>query len=571
MKENNIKKLFVIIILSIVLVITILFIKNIYTKTNYKDENKKYKQNYFIEYSSLEKVGVINRKGEEVIEAKYADIYIPNPEKDVFICVNEDDSYIIFNSKGEEILKNYTNISAFTTSEGMLDFEKEVLKFEQDGKYGLLNLDGQIVAKAEYDEIKSLKNKPGKLLVKKDNNYGVLDSKGNIIIDIKYASIVGDGYCTQNDGYIKTGYIVKEKTETGYYYGYINANAEMLLKTEYETIERLLNYSDTNNVYLIGMKNGKKGFFKNGKKVIDNKYQSITYSPSSDIIVARTTKNYVFYNLEGKPILDSKYQEYSLAGNYISVLENDERKLYDINGNYLTNIAYKSIKETENPNYFITVDENNRYSIMNKSTELHETYMDLKYAFDDYFIFTTDDNKMGVLNVWQGVVIEPEYDSILKIENINALEAKLGNETTIYSKQLQKVSTLKDSIVENIQDEFAVIYSDTEIIYLDENGMQISNLNIFNNKLYSIKQNEKWGFQDKSGNILVECTYDIVTEFNEYGFAGVKKDGKWGIIDSSGKIISEPKYEIETYYFPIFIGKTYIELTDSLHCIKLED
>ena len=138
-------------------------------------------------------------------------------------------------------------------------------------------------------------------------------------------------------------------------------------------------------------------------------------------------------------------------------------------------------------------------------------------------------------------------------------------------KDLKKISTISDSSVENIKEKFAVIYSDTEMIYLDENGNQISNLNIFDNKLYSIKQNDKWGFQDKSGKIVVECIYDIVTEFNEYGFAGIKKDGKWGIVNSDGFVISEPNYEIETYYFPSFIGKTYIELTDSLHCIKLED
>lgn len=571
MKNNNTKKLFVIIMLAIVLMITILFIKNIYTKSNYKDENKEYKQNYFIEYSSSGNVGVVKRNGEEVVEAKYVDIYIPNPEKDVFICVNSDELYTIINSKGEDILTEYTNVSVLTTSEGILEFEKEVLKFEQDGKYGLINLDGKIIAEAEYDEIKSLKNKPGKLLVKKDNKYGVLDSKGMVIIEIQYDSIVGDGFCTPNEKYAKTGYIVKEKTDTGYYYGYINSKLKMILEPEYESLERILNYKDTNNAYLIGMKNGKKGLYKNGKNVIENKYQSITYSESSNIIVAKTSKNYFFYNLEGKQILDSKYQEYSLAGNYISVLENEERKLYDINGNYLTNIAYKSIRETENPNYFITVDENNRYSIMNKSTELQNTYVNLKYAFDDYFIFTTDENKMGVLNVWQGIVIEPEYDSILKIENINALEAKLGNETTIYSKELQKISTISDAIVENLKDKYAVIYSNTEMLYLDESGNQISNLKIFDNKLYSIKKDDKWGLQDKNGNIIVECNYDMVTEINEYGFAGIKKDGKWGIVNSDGFVISEPNYEIETYYFPSFIGKTYIELTDSLHCIKLED
>lgn len=571
MKDKNFGKIFIIIIVVILIVISILFMKKLNSKTIYSDENKKYEINYFVEYSSDGTVGVVNKKGEEIIETKYADIYIPNPEKDVFFCFEDEDNVVIINSKGEELFKNYKNVSTIMTSDGMLEFEKEVLKFYENGKYGLLDLDGNVVVQAEYDNIESLNFKPGKLLVKKNNFYGVIDIKGNIVVDIKYSSIEGDGFCTENDGYTKTGYIVKEKKDTGYYYGYINPNGKLVLKTEYESVERILNYTDTNNIYLVGMKNGKKGFYKNGKNIIDNKYQSITYSESSNIIIAKTSRNYLFYNLDGKQILDSKYEEYSLAGNYISVLEAGARKLYDTNGNFLTNIAYKSIKETGNPNYFITVDENNRYSIMNKSTELKDTYLNLKYAFDDYFIFTTDDNKAGVLNVWTGIVVEPEYESILKIDNINALEAKKENQTTIYSKELEKISTISDAIVESVKEKYAVVYSNTDMIYLDENGKEISNKNIYENKLYSIKKDGKWGFQDKSGNIVVECNYDIVTELNNYGFAGIKKDGKWGIIDSSGNLISEPKYEIETYYFPSFIGKTYIELTDSLHCIKLED
>ena len=48
----------------------------------------------------------------------------------------------------------------------------------------------------------------------------------------------------------------------------------------------------------------------------------------------------------------------------------------------------------------------------------------------------------------------------------------------------------------------------------------------------------------------------MVTELNEYGFAGIKEDGKWGIVNSEGKIIQEPTYELEEVS-PKFIGKYY--------------
>lgn len=569
MKNNSFIKVIIAIAIIAIIVISVIIYRN--SRYVFKDENKEYKQNYFVEYSDDGNVGVINRKGEEVIHTVYSQIYIPNPEKDVFICSIDEENTEIINSKGEKLFENYNNVSALVTSEGNLEFEKEVLKFEKDGRYGLIDFSGNIIVDAEYESILSLKGKPGKLLVKKDGDFGVVDNKGNLVIATEYNNITGDNYSTEEDGYTKTGYIIKKKTDEGIFSGYISANGKMLLKPEYEMVQRISNYEDKDNIYLIEMKNGKKGVYKNKKQIIENSYQTITYSSSSNIIIAKTTKNNEFYNLDGRKILNQKYEDYILAGKYILVQEKDTKKLYDTNGNFISNFSFKSIQDTPNSNYFITVDENNHYSIMNKSTVIKDNYIDLKYAYGDYFIFTNEENKVGVLNVWTGVVVEPIYDSILKIYNINALEAKKENETDIYSSKMLKISTISDAIVENVNEKYAVIYSNTQKLYIDENGNEISNLKIFDNKLYSKVQDGKWGFQDKSGNTVVECNYDMVTELNEYGFAGIMLDGKWGIIDELGNVIVEPNYDIESYYFPSFIGKTYLIVNESIQCIKLAE
>ena len=567
MEKNILKKVIIAILTIAIIVIFVIIYKN--SRYVFKDENKKYEQNYFVEYSEDGNAGVINRKGEEVIHTVYSEITIPNPEKDVFICSIDEENSEIINSKGEKLFENYNNVSALVTSDGNQEFEKEVLKFEKDGRYGLIDFSGNVVVEPEYESILSLKGKPGKLLVKKDGDFGVVDSKGNLVIPTEYNNIAGDNYSTEEDGYTKTGYIVKKKTDEGIFAGYISAKGKMILKPEYEMIQRISNYEDKDNIYLIEMKDGKKGVYKNKKRIIENNYQTITYSSSSNIIIAKTTKNNEFYKLDGKKILNKKYENYTLAGKYILVEEKDSKQLYDTNGNFISNFSYKSIQDTANSNYFITIDENDHYSIMNKSTVIKDNYIDLKYAYGDYFIFTNEENKVGVLNVWTGVVVEPIYDSILKIYNINALEARRENETDIYSSKMTKVSTISDAIVENVKEKYAVIYSNTQKLYIDENGNEISNIKIFDNKLYSKVQDGKWGFQDKSGNIVVECNYDMVTELNEYGFAGIMVDGKWGVIDELGNVVLEPNYEIESYYFPSFIGKTYLVVNEVVQCIKL--
>ena len=77
-------------------------------------ENRKYEIAQITEYKYFvvkenEKYGVINTNGDIIIEAKYDDIKIPNPEKSVFICY-EGDKTTVLNEKGEEIYTQYQNI-----------------------------------------------------------------------------------------------------------------------------------------------------------------------------------------------------------------------------------------------------------------------------------------------------------------------------------------------------------------------------------------------------------------------------------------------------------------------------
>ena len=72
-------------------------------------------------------------------------------------------------------------------------------------------------------------------------------------------------------------------------------NGEILLNVKYESLERALEYDD-NNIYLIAMENGKKGVFKNHKKLIDLNFQDIIYSDLSNVFIVNKNGKYGFYN-----------------------------------------------------------------------------------------------------------------------------------------------------------------------------------------------------------------------------------------------------------------------------------
>ena len=61
--------------------------------------------------------------------------------------------------------------------------------------------------------------------------------------------------------------------------------------------------------------------------------------------------------------------------------------------------------------------------------------------------------------------------------------------------------------------------------------------------LLPVKQNNRWGYVDRVGHVVIKPTYDAADNFHE-GFAGVKVERKWGFIDQNGKMVIHPLYDI---------------------------
>lgn len=568
---KNVKIMISVIILLVLIIIGIIIFK-VTTKDRTVQVIEEDPYEYFALYSLDGNVGVVDKNGKTLIEPKYSTIYIPNQSKAVFFCFTEDE-YVVLDNKGKDIFTDFSSVYPITISDTSLEMEKNVLCYEEDGKYGLVDYEGKKITNAIYDKVESLKYKPGCILVKKDGLYGVLDSYGNTIVDIKYNSVKSDEFCSETQGYLKTGYIISEKTSTGIIYGYIDYNGEVLIEPKYELITRALEYENEDDIYLVFMENGKKGVIKNKKVIIKARYQEINYYNASDVFIVNKNGKYGFYDNEGDEILKAEYTAYTIAGNYISVKEGDNMMLYDLHGNLVNTNNYKSISETGNSSYFIAQDEQGFYSIISKDAEIKNNYTNITYAFDNFFVFTTEQGLSGLLNVYTGIELEAEFDSIIVLENAKALEVRKGSTLEIYSEDIIKVLTMENGIVESVDENYTAIYSDTELKYIDKSGNIVPNTEVYKNqKLYSYQsESGKWGYKDSSGNIVVDCKYDLVTELNQYGYAGIYQDGKWGVIDSTGKVVVVPSYELDTYYLPRFLGKYLLQEQYGAQCIEVEE
>ena len=522
-------------------------------KYNLINENKKY--------------GVIDETGKIVIEPKYDIIQIPNPSKPVFICMHDYNINLqqyeteVFDNKGNKIFTEYDSVQALPTESTWdgIPFEKSVLKYKRNNKYGLITLENKVITEPIYDSIKAINYKEGMLLVEKDKKYGAINIKGKIIIKPEYDQISIDNYYNSETMYKASGFIVKKKNEDSYKYGYINSKGKMLLPPEYTEISRINEIIGDKNVYLLVLKEGQAGVVKNNKVVLDFEYEDISYNLFNNMFIIQRNSKSGIADIKGKVIIQPEYDSIMFGGIYVNAIKDGEVTVLDINGKKLDNNNIYAKLPTTNPNYYITIDKNEIYRIVDKDNniKIENNYTYIEHIKDDYFIIYKN-GKNGIIDLSGKSIADLKYNSIFKISGTEIVQANINstNNITLLNKEMKIVCNMNNANIEK-KENYVVIYSKDDMKYFDYSGNEISYKNLYpNNKLYAKKINGKWGFIDKADKLIIQNEYEMVTEFNNYGFAGIKKDGKWGVVNSEGTIIQEPIYELK-WENPSFIGKYY--------------
>lgn len=458
-----------IIIVAIIVIISLAI--SIYIPNKDKLSNEKIDTSK--NYETIEMNGKIGVKDGEnvIIEPQYDKIIIPNEHKDVFMCESGEDAKFV-NSKNEEIFQNYDDVELIEYADSK--YEKNILRYEKNGKYGLLNINGKTITDAKYEDLTSLTDKEGEVLVKENGEYGIIDEKGNTKIKNKYDSIQSDGFYTDESGYKKAGYIVSVVTNDGYRYGYYDSDGVQVLNEEYNQITRLTQIkSDT---YLIVAQNGQYGVFINNSKIINPRYQSIDYNSDLELFIVERTKQYGAINLKGVEVIPTEYTELTVNGIYLYASKDDEQKVFDANGKTVDIPFNVYINSTSSSKYFIK-NQDGKYTVVNSSFEelTQQNYHFIEYAYDNYFIATNEQDKVGVIDTEENIVVEFNYDLIQLIKGKSIFQAIdfEENETDIYDSKFDLALEMSNANIEILDDGVKVHNNEQEIL-LDNTGKIIT-------------------------------------------------------------------------------------------------
>lgn len=480
-RKLNMKKVIATVIVIIGIIMIILSIKSLLT-----NEEKTRDVSSLTTYISVfenDKWGVIDNKGNIIIDLTYDDmIIIPNKNEDVFVCsyeVNYDNETYetkVIDKDGKEILTEYEEVSAIENTDGStVWYEDNVLKFKKDGKYGLIDFNGKIIADASYDDIYALAGIQHSIIIEKDGKKGLINNKtSEIIIEPKYLDIT-----TITEGH-EEGYIVKNDSNK---YGIIANDKTIVLEEKYDDI----------------------------KKVTGNGY-------------------------------------------YV-VVENGIVEVVDTSGNVVLNEGFDSIEEIKVDNFIII--KNGKYGVIDKTGNIviEAEYENIKFATTDSFI-AQKGGKTGIIKKDGLTAIDFQYESISYIEAADFFEGQKELYTDIIDRDFSIV--LSDVIVSELNTEsgYIRIRQDNEYKYYNFKFEEKTNKEILStNTLFLVKENGKYGYENKNGERIVDCIYDDAKEQNEFGYCAVKKDGLWGVLKSDGTVLVTPSRNLDDYLYIDFISE----------------
>ena len=465
-------------------------------------------------------------------------------------------------------------------------------KLEQDGKYGVIDREGNIVVEPVYSTI-DIPNPTLPVFIKSDDaqNFSAIDNNGNdILTGYESVEAISINNISSNIPYEKT--VLKYKQ--GGLYGLIDMQGNKITDNIYNSITNI-DYKEGN---LKVEQNGQYGVINiKGTTIIKPEYESIIadgyydeetkYERAGFILRIKTDDGYKFgyADRKGKIILEPLYNEIS------------------------------RITEITGDDIFLITANNGRYGVVKNGKEvLKNDFTDINFDQNNNLLILQKDSSWGVVDLEGNNIVPIDYDNI--IIGGKYINAQKGEDTLIFDASGNNIDT--DILSYNqVNDNYAIVIDkDNNYNIVDNAGNKKLNENYtyieyLNNDEFIVTIDGKTGIINGEGNSIIEVNYNAIqqidgtnalqavdsennrtdiidkdmqihegienayisketnyiklyseTDVKYYNLDGKeitykeiapnnsiyadKKDGKWGLVDANGNVVVNYEYDMVT-------------------------
>ena len=462
------------------------------------------------------KYACLSKEDKWVAPFEYDGITLDGFSHEGLICVKKSGLSGLLDKDGKEILPcKYKSISKF---------ENGVASVEIDGNKYWINKEGNEVSQPEVTETKSVFEEYE--VVERDGKYGIVDKDGNAIPPFKYDTISVQNVYSPNIIQFFNGYVVVTINNLR---GLVNEKGEEVVPCKHEVIQNI-----TNGMFVsVSTSGGKKfGLYDTkGNEILPVIYSFIHIFENGLVFVEKSSK----YALIGVPSETAKEPEkkskvkkvkaplkYSEIGTFSEGLVSVKGKYYgfiDKDGNEVltTDYVYGGKGGFDAADMFV-----DGKAIVRKGS----------YGFID-----KDGNVVIPCNYREAYRFRDGVARVCSVkEKMYGFINKEGNE----------VVSLKYIAARDFSEGLAAVKADGKWGFIDKNGNEVipcryDEVSSFSEGRASVMSNNKYGFIDKEGNEVIPCKYDGVGSYSE-GFASVFSKFRYGYIDMAGNEVIPCKY-----------------------------
>ncbi len=435
----------------------------------------------------------------------------------------------------------------------------------ENGKFGVINNEGETVINPEYTEIVLVPNKDVPIFIctydlnDQDGTYKtkVINQKNEEIFK-EYSKVEAiDNFDSKQNIWYEDDVLRVEKDGK---YGLINFEGKEVLPCDYDEITALKGV--TNN--LLVKKDGKVGLVnEKGQTIVNTEYKDIKTLKEgykNEYIIVNDNNQYGIISTTGTVIIEPKYEDVKYLNNSETFAIKDAGvwKLINKDNQILIDGGYDNIIEAKGEN--VVVEKGGKYGVVTTKNEekIPVEYEQIKYTFSIYYIAKTG-GKYGIINLNNEQVKDFNYINMDYVEKGDFIQADVSDtETVIFDNNLsEKISGIVSEI--NQEKGYIKVYTNNEYKYYNFKFEEKKSSDILtSNNLFLSKKDGKYGYVNKEGKVIVDYIYEDGTEQNSCGFAAVKKDGVWGSINKVGAVELEPSVNLDSNIYTTFIGKWHL-------------
>jgi hypothetical protein len=275
-----------------------------------------------------------------------------------------------------------------------------------------------------------------------------------------------------------------------------------------------------------------------------------------NLIPVKKGENFQYINSNGNVLISNSFSNASVFKNGIALVRTNEELpkwgFIDKKGDFKLNPIYKHAT-IFSENIAFVVPENGVPTAINTK---YKTLFKLQNAKivrifkNGLAAFTNHDNleNWGFVDTSGKTVIAETYTEVSNFSE-NKCAVKNNSGKWGYIDKSGKI------ILDFIYNEAADFDTNTAIVnyngafgVIDEKGNYLITpqfKSLYKDKeRYLFEENERWGWCDKLGKIVIIPIYLAASKFNENEIASIKMVDKYGYIDKKGKIIIYPQYDL---------------------------